>query len=170
MKLCVCDRPSRNPDVRDRRRCQCGGWTPTTKNIASDHLEVVAAKAARLLRHCVDEHYWAVHYSSTQGASTGVRSSQVSDPTANTATDPRIGVVGSWRRLAASFIIEALNALELADAALGEARYAVDPGPRDHVKAAEHDTFPHWEARRDIREAHEAKARRQARGEDWGAA
>jgi hypothetical protein len=172
MRLCDCPRPTRSPITRDRRHCtNCGGWTPTSRTVSAEALDLTAAKAGRLLVACRDEYRWAAAYpGNTNGERVAVRSSTVANPTANAACDTRAALVGSWRRLAASFVIEALHALELADAALGEARYVCDPGPGDHVKAAYHDAFPQLEARRDIREAHEAKARRQERGEDFGAA
>jgi hypothetical protein len=141
---------------------------PPARTIGAAALDDVITRAAKFLPAVLDEYRWAAAYSSTSGARVAVRTSTVANPTANAACDQRAALVGSWRRLAASFVVEALHALELADAALGEARYVCDPGPRDHVRSEYHDEFPQLEARRDLREAHEAKARREARAEGWG--
>jgi hypothetical protein len=188
VKLCSCSRPTRDPDIRDRRRCSaCTGWCPPARTISAAALDDLISRAAKFLPAVSSEYRWAAAYpGSTSRRRLGLRTPPRrdadeddcsttgcptrTDPTGEGATDQRGALVGSWRRLAASFVIEALHALELADAALGEARYVCDPGPRDHVRSAYFEEFPQLEARRDIREAHEAKARRQARGEDFGAA
>jgi hypothetical protein len=188
MRLCECrPGPTQDTAVRDRRKCICGGWCPPARTIGVAALDDLISRAAKFLPAVSSEYRWAAAYpGSTSRRRLGLRTPPrrdadeddcsttgcptTTDPTGEGATDQRAALVGSWRRLAASFVIEALHALELADAALGQARYVCDPGPRDHVRSAYFEEFPQLEARRDIREAHEAKARRQARGEDFGAA
>jgi hypothetical protein len=171
VRLCECPKgPTTNTSLRDRRYCiQCQGWNPPRRHHRSADLDRQAKNALRLLRAFVDEYRWAASYTTTAGgANLPVRGGGRPDPTGNTAVDIRVATVNSWRRLAASFFLDAVRALENADIALGEARYAVDPGPGEHVRSVWHEPIP--EGRPDLEEAHAAKVRRTARGDGYGTA
>lgn len=163
MNLCVCPRPVRDLAHVDRLRCAaCAGLTPYGRTPDPTVLRRQVQHAIGRLLHLVDEYRWACEYVPRRPPAVG-RNGDRSDPTGNGAVDPQAATIAAWRTVAARAIDQLLERADLADAALGEARYVADPGPSDHVRAPYHEPVP--ANRPDLVEAHAAKARRRARGD-----
>lgn len=179
MRLCRCLNPTRNATDPERRlTCSaCGGHTPrsvpptveTVRTTCRDILGLLAAiQAAYVLE------YPGLYLPTTHGLDGPRRRSGPADTTAQTAVsrahaDKRAWAATAWDRLKAAH-----DHLQAADAALGniplvDARHEPDTGPpgrwwEQRITAnTPADQIP--AARLDLREAHAALLRRQARGE-----
>lgn len=166
MNLCDCPTPTRRIGEGnvDRLRCaDCGGYTPHGPDLDPAELRRRVRFAIGRLLNLAEEYRWASEYVPRKAVHVSVSGSGTADPTGNSATDPVVARIAAWRTIAARAIDQLLERADLADAALGEARYVADPGPADHVRSAYHDAIP--ANRPDLVEAHAAKARRRGRGE-----
>ncbi|MCA1572469.1 MAG: hypothetical protein LC798_19650 [Chloroflexi bacterium] len=166
MNLCSCDTPTRRigDGHVDRLRCAlCAGYTPYGPELDLVELKRRVRFAIARILNVAEEYRWACEYVPRRGPCVPVSRVESGDPTGNQAVSPQAAQIASWRLVAARAIDQLLDHADVADAALGEARYVADPGPADHVKAAWHDTVP--ANRPDLADAYAARARRRERGE-----
>lgn len=135
-------------------------------------------EAASLLEKATTDYGWLeglLYGLQSPGGSSG-RSSGPSDPTGSLAASGGHERARAWAALASRRLRRALAELRRVDEAVGEALFALDPGPPARVDYATRD-FPCPrckgvgrlavvpEGRRDLAEAHAAAGRRRARGE-----
>jgi hypothetical protein len=169
------------PDDVDRNRClsgpfrstdphrclRCGGWLDHGRLLEVSQLKLLAGDASSILSRIGDDYPWVVDlaHNPTRRPQNG-RSGVVGNPTANAAADPARARIRAYTLIVGRLVEDAVRSLRHADDACGEALMAAEPpGPREHVKAAFHDSSPRAVGRPDLDEAYEAQDRRRARGE-----
>lgn len=138
-----CAAPLRDGANPDRLRCfACGAWTAHGALATPDHVAMLAREAASLAGQLAADYQWAhsVSLDPTRRAQNG-RSRTVSDPTGNSAADHRRAITAAYTTITARLLERAVRDLRAADEAIGEALLTAEPpGPKDHTKAAYHDT------------------------------
>ena len=180
MKLCDslltwkpdADPPSRCPDgpfrSTDPFRClRCGGWLDHGQLLDPVQFKFRVVEASSFLGQLADD-YPFVHdlaHHPTRRPQNG-RSGVVGDPTGNSVCDPRREQIRAYSLIVGRLVEQAVRSLRQADEACGDALYAAEPpGPREHVKAAWHDSSPRLIGRPDLDDAYAAQDRRRERGE-----
>jgi hypothetical protein len=178
MKLCRCVHPVRDTSDADRLRCSdCSGWTPHGRPHSADRARLAASQVVSFTERIASDLSWLATLVHQPTHRPGVgRSTDTPNPVlgvilTNERRDDnkRSPDVVPYATIAARCLERALAFLEVADTAAGKALLAAEPNRTpDHTKAPYHDVIP--PGRPDLIEAYEARARRNARGDGWGAA
>lgn len=152
----------------DPFRClRCGGWLGHGRLLDPAHFRFLTGEATSLLKQLAGD-YPFVHdlaYNPTRRPQNG-RSGIVGDPTANSVVDPRRARIEVYTVIVGRLVEDATRKLRRADEACGDALYTAEPpGPKEHTKAAFHDSSPRLIGRPDLDDAYAAQDRREARGE-----
>ena len=168
MRLCGCPAPLRSTAALDRLRClRCAGWTAHGRMVDPARVALLAADARSILARLCDDYpfvYDLAHYP-TRRPQNG-RSGAVGDPTGNAVADDTRARIRALTLVVDRLLERVVRDVRSADEACGDALYLAEPpGPREHVKAAFHDSSPRLVGRPDLEDAYEAQDRRRARGE-----
>lgn len=168
MEVCRCDAPLRDTSSPTRRSwcSRCGGVTAYGRRLSLEETRRLVEQAHSLLERILTDITYATEsvYGIQASLGEGGRPSGHSDPTSRINQERRSDSA-TFLALSAQWVKQSVAWLTNADEAAGLALYGTDPhrGPTDHVKAPHHDTFP--AGRPDLAQAHDAKAKRSARGE-----
>lgn len=168
MRLCACAAPLRSTAMLDRTRClRCAGWTAHGRMIDPARVKLLTGDIRSILARLCDD-YPFVHdlaHHPTRRPQNG-RSGMVGDPTGNSVADPSRAAIRAYTLIVDRLLERIVRDVRAADEACGDALYAAEaPGPREHVKAAFHDSSPRLIGRPDLDDAYAAQDRRRARGE-----
>lgn len=169
MRLCACPRVSRVGSSDPLRCGRCSLWTPSGRPATREKAVRAAEEAISLLTRSQEDYAWLVGslygLQRRRGSAGGASGNRLawSDSTGDLAGSEAHLRARAYASLASRFLLRALLELRRADEAIGEALYALDPGPVPKVDFAVTDVVP--SGRPDLAEAHAARARRWARGE-----
>lgn len=152
----------------DPFRClRCGGWLGHGRLLDPTHHRFLTGEAVSVLKQLADD-YPYVHdlaHNPTRRPQNG-RSGVAGDPTGNAVADPGRGRIHIYALIVDRLMERIVRDLRHADEACGDALYAAElPGPKEHTKAAFHDSSPRLIGRPDLDDAYAAQDRRRARGE-----
>jgi len=167
VRLCHCPSPLRSTATLERLRClRCAGWTPHGRPNPVERTIGYTNELISLATKLSEDWGWVydlAHDPTRHGHSTG-RSSGSADPTLELIlTGERRPRIAAYATITSRLLDRAVVAMRNADQACGEALLAAEPpGPKDHTKAAFHDTGG---LRYPEPEIYAAQARRHARGE-----
>lgn len=168
MDLCRCSSPTRDTSSPTRRFwcVECGGATSFGRRLSLEETRRLVDQAHSLLERILTDIVYATEsvYGIQASLGEGGRPSGHSDPTAR-INQQRRSDSAVFLGLSAQWVKQSVAWLANADEAAGLALYGTDPhhGPADHVKAPFHDSIP--TGRPDLARAHDARERRQGRGE-----
>lgn len=168
MNVCHCNSPVRDTSSPTRRFwcVECGGATSFGRRLSLDETRRLVDQAHSLLDRILTDVTYATEscYGIQASLGEGGRPSGHSDPTGR-INQQRRSDAAVLLALSCQWVKQSVAWLANADEAAGLALYTTDPhrGPADHVKAPFHDSIP--ANRPDLARAHDARARRQGRGE-----
>jgi len=152
----------------DPFRClRCRGWLAHGRLLEPSRLRFLTADATSILKQLTDDYPFAydLAHHPTRRPQEG-RSGAVGDPTGNSVADRRRARIEAYTTIVARLVEDVVRGLRHADDAAGDALLLGEPpGPREHVKAAWHDSSPRLIGRPDLDEAYAAQDRRRERGE-----
>lgn len=171
MRICDCRRADRTVSTSESLGClTCGGWiVPPRPPRNPNEIEALGRMIDGRTRAFGDEYRWCYRlgWAGRAGEHNG-RSSAVSNPTMNTATDTARRLVVSHISLASRLIERSLADLLIAERFVSGAFAAAQPGADEYVPSPFHDRFPPQEAQNEVDLAKAAQRRRHARGEGYG--
>ena len=162
--------PLHPDDNTDPHHCaRCSGWTPHGGLPSTERVAILAREITSLTNRLADDYAWAhgIAFAPASGNGTGGRRGGHSDPTGGVIANQTRITVRAYTAIAARLLEGAVRSLRNADEAIGDALYAAEPpGPKDHTPAPFHDPATLYPGRPDLAEAHAARDRRRARGEE----